>query len=100
MNKHPLIGKVLHWDSPDGEYFTLSRFTADLGNGFMLAERTDPRTGESLNVEHVILLAQLVERDIADIYDNWQAHEQATTCPHEKKSVVKLVPRPNGKDAD
>lgn len=46
--RHPLIGKLLRWDTEDGDKYTVSRFTEDLGNGYFLAERLCQHHGEPL----------------------------------------------------
>jgi hypothetical protein len=43
MIGHPLIGKLLRWDSDDGEFYTVSRFTEHLGDHLLLATRLCPR---------------------------------------------------------
>jgi hypothetical protein len=41
---HRLIGKVLYFDH--GEHYTLSEFIAYIGDGYLLACRINPNTGE------------------------------------------------------
>jgi len=90
---HPLIGKIVHWLGQDDDY-TLHRFVADLGNGLMLGQRVSPHTGEDLPTQSVIALAALAERDVAEIYENLDAHERDMLCEdcQKKEKPVRLVP--------
>jgi hypothetical protein len=75
--KHPLIGKILRWESEDGESFQVSQFVEALGDGYFLLERLCPRhrhtQATALGVQHVRTLDQLVAEEGADIFDNWDA---------------------------
>jgi hypothetical protein len=55
--QHPLIGKLVRFD--DEERWTVSRVDADLGNGYLLARRLSPATGDDLRVSHVVSLSAL-----------------------------------------
>ena len=73
--KHPLIGKILRWDSDDGESFQISRFVEDLGGGYFLMERLCPQhrhtQATTLGVKHVRSIDQLTLEEGADIFDSW-----------------------------
>jgi hypothetical protein len=83
MNRHPLIGKLLRWETEDGAAYTVSRFTTDLGNGFFLAMRLCPNHGTNLDMSHILSFEMLAEREGAEIYDDWDALEEAMECPHD-----------------
>jgi hypothetical protein len=83
MTRHPLIGRLLRWDTEDGGQFTVSRFTDDLGNGYFLAMRLCPTHGTDLDVSHIVSLEMLAEREGADIYPDWETLAEVTDCPHE-----------------
>jgi hypothetical protein len=68
-----LMRKVLRWDSPDNDYYTISRFEEDLGGGFWLASRLAPIGGGDLGSYHLVSLSELSTDDGADIYDNFEA---------------------------
>jgi len=77
MTKHPLIGKILRWESEDGESFQVSRFIEALGDGYFLLERLCPQhhhaQAHALGVQHVRQIDQLVAEEGVDIFDNWDA---------------------------
>ncbi len=83
MTRHPLLGKILRWDTDNGESYTVSRFTTDLGNGFFLAMRLCPEHGTDLDVSHIVSLDSLAEREGAEIFDDWETLAEAMDCPHE-----------------
>jgi hypothetical protein len=72
MTRHPLIGKLLRWDSEDGSEFSVSRFDAELGDSFFLLRRLCPNHGEDLGMSHVLSLGELAVREGAEIYDDWE----------------------------
>jgi hypothetical protein len=86
-----LMGKVLRWDSPDNDYYTISRFDEDLGGGFWLAARLAPIGGGDLGSYHVVSLSELSNYDGADIYDNFEAFRRGVG--REPAAVLRLVER-------
>jgi hypothetical protein len=92
-NQHPLIGKLVRFDTDDHEAHCLSRFSADLGDGLMLATRLSPRTGEPFDTAHIIVLSTIAQDEWTEIFDSFAAYVRATECPHEADRVVKLVPK-------
>jgi len=83
MTRHPLIDRLLRWDTEDGEQFTVSRFTDDLGGGFFLAMRLCPRHGTELDTSHIVSLTDLATREGAEIFPDWKTLVEVTDCPHD-----------------
>jgi hypothetical protein len=90
---HPLIGKLLRWNSEDLEYYTVSRFIADLGGGYLLARRINPRTGADFGDLHIVSLEAIAQPDMAGIYDDWDTLQREWESPHHEDRVIKLVPK-------
>lgn len=93
MTKHPLIGMLISIDDEEHESHTISRFTAEIGPGLMLARRLNPRTGEDLSQSHIIVLGQVAQDEWTVIFDDWNACEHYYECPHIEDRIVKLVPK-------
>jgi hypothetical protein len=91
FDKHPLIGKLIMLDSEDRQSHTVSRFTAEIGPGLMLARRLNPRTGKDFAESHMIVLAEVAQDEWTMIFDDWPAYQRFGECPHEDQRVVKLV---------
>jgi hypothetical protein len=96
---YPLIGKLLRRVTEDGEYYTLSRFTADLGGGCFLARRIGCVSGKDLDPSHILFLPELVAAgEGAEIFNSWEdfcraereLEDQAKTGDDK---VVRLVPK-------
>ena len=93
--KHPLVGKIVRIDQ--GDYYQVSRFTADLGHGMMLARRISPHTGKDLRGEHVIVVAELTESDFTEIYESFDdlLEDDREYEGGASPRVVRLVPKPD-----
>ncbi|MBO0736428.1 MAG: hypothetical protein J2P48_07650 [Alphaproteobacteria bacterium] len=93
--RHPLIGKIVRYDVEDGAAYRVSRFTADLGNGLMLAKHISPHTGEDLRGSEILVLMHLAHDDMTEIYDDWAAMraDMEQYEPAAAKRVVQLVPK-------
>jgi hypothetical protein len=88
---HPLIGKLVRLNSEDFDYYCVSRFTADLGDGFLLARRLNPLTGRELANSHIVALGLLAQPEMAEIYDEWAAVPQE--MPPDEERIIRLVPK-------
>jgi hypothetical protein len=92
MIGHPLIGKLLRWDSDDGKFYTVSRFTDHLGRHLLLATRLCPREGTDLGVRHVVSLNMLAASgEGVEIFDDWQALERDRNSYLDRKPPLRLV---------
>lgn len=81
--KHPLVGKLIAIDSDDHDSHTISRFTAEVGPGLMLARRLDPRNGADFSASHLIVLGEVAQDEWTVIFDDWDAYKHHYTCPHQ-----------------
>lgn len=95
MTKHPLAGKLISINDDDRGTYCISRFTAEVAPGLMLARRLNPRTGEEFAESHIINLVAVAEGEFTTIFDSWDDCKTFYHCPHtaEKHVVVKLVPK-------
>jgi len=91
--KHPLVGKILRYDTDDGEAYMVSRFIADLGSGCMLAQRVSPHTGKDLNSQHIVFLPSIAAQEMTEIYADWDVFTAEMKSFDSPAKVVKLVPR-------
>src|SRR5215475_14874534 len=78
VGAHPLSGKLLRLVCEDDPAaYTLSRFEADLGNGYLLARCLSPHTGEDLGASQVVAWARFARPDAAEVYDDWASFRTA-----------------------
>jgi hypothetical protein len=91
---NPLIGRWVKLHDQSAGYYSVVLVTADLGDGFLLAERRSCTNGRDLGAGIVLSLLGLAMPDAAELYETFedlQASEHETDETAEK--VVSLVPR-------
>jgi hypothetical protein len=85
---HPLVGKVLRYDVDDGDSYMISRFVADLGDGYFLRRRISPHNYSDLPMSHILSLGYHANEERSDIYEDIDALKESM---EENPAVGKLV---------
>jgi len=103
MTKNPLIGKILLYDTDDGDSYGVSRFDADLGDGYFLMRRINPRKYADLSMSHVVNIQHLAVEENSEIFDSlgeFRTHMKVAGAgqiiqDEEEESYEKAVGRPS-----